>query len=133
MKLTNNFRLREFEKTSVKGINNRIPRIYIPALVKLSLFVLEPLRKMMGCGIIVTSGYRCPELNKIVGGAKESQHLKGEAADIVPTVGNALQIYRMLLNSNIPFDKCIYEKKNGREWIHISYKDSPRKLIWASN
>ena len=65
-----------------KGINNT-PNTTIKAnLINLVDNILDPLREAYGKPIIVTSGYRCTELNKAVKGASNSQHVKGEAADI---------------------------------------------------
>lgn len=65
-----------------RGINNTpTPSIRVN-LEKLIANVLQPLRDKYGKPIIVDSGYRCPKLNQAVGGAKTSQHLYGQAADI---------------------------------------------------
>ena len=46
--------------------------------------LLEQVRSVLGCPLIVSSGVRCPELNERIGGAKNSQHMRCEAADFVP-------------------------------------------------
>ena len=89
-------------------------------LIALVAAVLDPLRKMYGKPIHVTSGYRNEIVNKAVGGVKNSQHLKGEAADI--DTGSKSQnqhLARILANSGLPFDQLIDE--NDYSWIHVSY------------
>ena len=79
------FSIRELsrsETASRKGINNTPNSAIVSALTALIDNVLDPLREKWGAPIIVTSGYRCPALNRAIGGASGSQHTKGEAADI---------------------------------------------------
>ena len=83
--LSEHFTLAEFEKSSTAtalGIDNSVPPHYIPVLQQLCHEVLEPLRRFVGQPIVVTSGYRCNQLNIKVGGAYASQHTLGEAADL---------------------------------------------------
>lgn len=90
---------------------------------------LDKVREMWGKPIGVNSGYRCYELNKAVGGAKNSQHLRGEAADI--TTGskeNNRKLFDLIVASDIDFDQLIDE--SGYRWLHISYcKDYNRKQV----
>ena len=111
-----------------KGINNEANPTVKANLTALVENVLDPLREKWGQPIIVNSGYRCPALNKAVGGAVNSQHTKGEAADI-RTVSNSrsenMKLLRCLLNSGIVFDQVISEyidAQNRPSWIHVSYK-----------
>ena len=92
--------------------------------------VLDPIRKAYGKPIYVNSGYRCAALNQIVGGVRNSQHLRGEAADIRCDDNRALMklILKMSLTHRITFDQLIFERcwrdKDGHRhpaWIHISY------------
>lgn len=83
--------------------------------------ILDPLRLFYGKPININSGYRCPELNKKVGGVWNSQHLTGEAADI--TTGSKLEnqhLARMIVELKLPFDQLIDEA--GYAWVHISHK-----------
>lgn len=103
----------------------------LEALVK---NILDPLRKKWGRPIIVTSGYRCPKLNKAVGGASNSAHMYGQAADI-RTVSDSrednMALLRCILASGLPFDKIIseYVDEKGRpDWIHISYTPQKRGI-----
>jgi zinc D-Ala-D-Ala carboxypeptidase len=80
---------------------------------------LDRIREEWGHAIIVSSGYRCAELNRLVGGAPNSQHKSGCAADIkaVNSKDNAL-LFKMISESAIPFDQVIDEYKYS--WIHVS-------------
>ena len=85
MKLTKHFTLEEFTRSSTakaRGIDNTVPEKLIPALRNLCETVLEPLREQAKEPVEISSGYRCPELNRVVGGKNTSQHMKGEACDI---------------------------------------------------
>ena len=85
LRLSEHFMLSEFERSETAekyGIDNTVPSQYIPALQQLCREVLEPLRAFVGGPIVISSGYRCNQLNVKVGGAYASQHTMGEAADI---------------------------------------------------
>lgn len=82
--------------------------------------ILDPLREAWGKPIRVNSGFRCTELNKVVGGAKNSQHLTGQAADI--TTGNKdnnKKLFDLIQKNNLPFCQLIDEKNFS--WVHVSY------------
>ena len=83
--------------------------------------VLDKLRDEWGRPIIVTSGYRCKELNAAVGGAHYSQHLKGQATDIVSDDFEAFRRFVRRWCKDNEFDQCIFEHGGGKQWIHISY------------
>ena len=112
------------EARGIKNVPNETERLNLIALVGA---VLDPLREAYGKPICVTSGYRCAALNKRVGGVTGSQHVKGEAADIV-TKGGAKNIYELgrLIVARGAFDQVIFENvgKNDLlpEWIHVSWK-----------
>ena len=116
------------------AINNHINKIPDDAarenLIALVDNVLDPIRKAYGKPIYVNSGYRCAALNQIVGGVRNSQHLRGEAADIRCDDNRALMklILKMSVTHRITFDQLIFERcwrdKDGHchpAWIHISY------------
>ena len=84
--------------------------------------VLDPLREAWGKPVIVTSGYRCAMLNRIVGGAANSQHTTGMAADIrtlTDTAADNRKLFELALDLDLPFDQLIDEY--GYDWVHISY------------
>jgi len=85
--------------------------------------VLDPTREKWGRPITVSSGYRCKRVNELVGGAKQSSHMTGQAADI--TVGgkeNNWRLYEQIRTSGLPFTKLIYEhNKSNIYWVHVSF------------
>jgi zinc D-Ala-D-Ala carboxypeptidase len=121
------FTLEELTRSDVakrEGIDNTPDLPTTEALTALVEDVLDPLREMYGHPIHVTSGYRCEELNKAVGGAKTSQHLRGEAADIhTGKRGENAKLYR-LIKKYFDYDQLIWEKGDDYEpsWVHVSYK-----------
>jgi len=83
--------------------------------------VLDDLRSYVGCPIRVTSGYRCPLLNRRVGGSATSAHTIGYAADLQP-VGLSFNVFkRMVLEwaKEAKFDQCIIERNSQTSWIHL--------------
>ena len=113
-----------------EGIDNRPPECAYHLLHVLVEQLLDPIREAWGEPIVVSSGYRCPELNALVGGAKHSHHLLGCAADLI--AGNRddhrrlfRMIQQMLREGKIRFTQLIAEK--GYRWIHISYVPSDLK------
>lgn len=105
-----------------KGIKN-LPTDaeHIDNLYKLVEKVLDPIRELYGEPITVTSGYRCPALNKAVGGTITSQHALGQAADITVGSKEANKELFEIMKSNCPFDQLIDEKDYS--WIHVSYRE----------
>ena len=105
-----------------KGIDNRPSQDVTSALTALVDNVLDPLRQAYGQPIVVTSGYRCPKLNKAVGGSSSSQHVKGEAADIRCVSDSPKEnkvIFDLIRKLNLPFDQLINEY--NYDWIHVSF------------
>lgn len=103
------------------GIDNTPNDEVVGNLTKLVDNVLDPLRERYGKPIIVNSGYRSPELNRKVGGARKSMHMDGMAADIDT---NNIQENRVLfdiIKNNLDFDQLIWEK--GGSWVHVSYRE----------
>jgi hypothetical protein len=96
----------------------------------LSVNILEPLRLSVGVPIRVSSGYRCPRLNRAIRGARSSQHVQGQAADISsPGVSNA-ELLDRIVALNLPFDQLIAEFPDAQgkpSWIHVSYSERHRR------
>ena len=111
-----------------KGIDNTPDQKAAAALTALVANVLDPLREAWGRPIVVNSGYRCPKLNRAVGGVARSQHTKGEAADI-RTLSNRRweneQLFKLIVQLKLPFDQLIDE--HGYSWIHVSYSESKNR------
>ena len=86
------------------------------------------MREAWGRPIVVNSGYRCPKLNRAVGGVARSQHTKGEAADI-RTLSNRRweneQLFKLIVKMKLPFDQLIDE--HGYSWIHVSYSEGKNR------
>ena len=136
MKLTQHFSLDEFTRSATaiaNGVDNTLDttkaedRIVVENLQHLCQTVLEPLREFTGTPVIISSGYRCRELNSLVGGARNSQHLTGEAADIQPPcpsvpprVNEALKQWFLFIQQNCRFDQLILESQGNKRWIHVS-------------
>ena len=118
--ISENFSYSEFERSSVAdhyGITNVITSFEVRDSVKaLVEEVLQPLRDAWGKPLKINSGYRCPELNRLVGGAETSQHLKGEAADVA--CDNPLELARLAKNLNLPYDQMILYPS----FAHISHR-----------
>lgn len=83
--------------------------------------ILDPLRRLYGKPIFVTSGYRCTQLNKAVGGVATSQHITGQAADIIGQVKGDNKVLFNLLKDDprFMFDQLISEQNFS--WVHVSY------------
>lgn len=125
MQLTEHFTLSEFvrsETAAHKHIDNTPSPEVVENLRALCRHVLEPARVAFGAPVYITSGYRCPALNKAVGGKLTSQHQYGEAADLqVQGVRNLKRLYKVIKDHGI-FDQLLYEtNKAGAKWIHVSY------------
>lgn len=124
MQLTSNFTLNELVY-SVTAEANRIdnrPNVKVVANLKaLCENVLQPLRNYLGCPVIVSSGFRCSELNKKVGGRPNSQHLLGEAADFVVPQRNLKDVFNHI-KTHLPYDQLLFEYNKTDKWIHVSYR-----------
>ena len=127
MKLTENFTLEEltFSATAkIRGIDNTPDENQKQQLQLLCTKILQPIRTKFNRPISVTSGFRSSALNAAVRGSKTSQHLKGEAADIVCANNKELWnlICNMIIRQEIFVGQLIDEK--NLSWIHISLPDS---------
>ena len=108
------------ELTRTNHSENNIPDAKeVINLVTLVEKVLDPAREEFGQPIKVTSGFRSEEINKKIGGAKGSQHMFGQAADI--QCSDNKKLFRIL--ADMEFDQLIYEFGTDEQpaWIHVSY------------
>jgi hypothetical protein len=120
MNLSKKFTLEELCVTHTKLVNNPNLQAKI-ALTELAQNVLQPVRDKLNTPISVNSGYRSSAVNKAVGGAENSQHTKGEAADIV-SYDNRLLFDT--IRDTVIFDQLIWEYGDDKNpaWVHVSYK-----------
>lgn len=120
MKLSKNFTLEELLVTN-SGLNNTPNREEVNNLSELVINVLQPLRDSFGKPIKITSGYRSNDVNEHIGGAKNSQHCKGQAADLVCEDNS--EIFS-IIRDELVFDQLIWEGGNNVQpaWVHVSFK-----------
>ena len=126
MKLSNNFTLAELVKSQTairKNIRNEPGTAEINNLIHLAESVLQPVREHFGKPVMISSGYRSPELCEAIGSSAKSQHAKGEAADFeIPGVDN-MQLATWI-NKNTNFDQLILEYYEPGDpnsgWVHCS-------------
>lgn len=132
MNLSEHFTLEEFLVSQEGTRHGIINTPSASALVNLGRLAesLELCRIILGHPIHINSGYRNPTLNRLVGGAHDSAHMYGMAADIIcPKFGNALEVCRAIAGHGIDFDQIIFE---FGAWCHFAIGDagaSPRKEL----
>jgi len=137
MNLTKNFTLEEMLRSGT-GSRNGITEQFTPSKVVIENLtflcknILQPLRDRLGVPVLVSSGYRCARVNKLVGGVKTSQHQNGQAADLKATgkMSNA-ELFFEIQNSDLPFDQLLWEFGDSKspDWVHVSYSDKHRRQV----
>lgn len=134
MKLSNNFYLSEFllsQTASREGIVNIPSSDHIKSMKVLCKKVLQPIRDHYKKPLSISSGYRSPALNAATKGSLNSQHCKGEAADIHI---NGVTHYDLVkwISENLDFDQVILEfwdAETNSGWVHVSYSFNNRGKI----
>lgn len=118
--LSKNFTLAELTVTGT-GLPNKPTEAEIANLQALVTKVLQPLRELYGKPIKVNSGYRSAVVNRAIGGATNSQHSTGEAADLDAADNTSLFL---LIRQFLPFDQLIWEGGTDTQpdWVHVSYR-----------
>lgn len=121
MKKIKYFSLSEFLNSATAkrlGIDNTPSFEVVDNLNKLADY-LDVIREKVGKPILISSGYRCPVLNKAVGGVANSQHIKGLAADLICSDMKSLE---KVLRETGGFDQLIKEHRKGSTsfWFHVS-------------
>ncbi len=128
IQITKHFDLSEFthSKTAIENkINNTPEAIDIKYIKELAKNVLEPIREHFNAPLIITSGFRCQKLNMLIGGARQSQHILGQACDFYVKGVNNQEVCDWIIK-NIEFDQLILEPN----WIHISFRKQNREEYW---
>jgi len=121
------FNLRELcdsDTAARHGLPNNPTPEAVGNLRALCEHVLDPLRESLKRPIVITSGYRSPQVNKLVGGSRTSQHLTGEAVDFKVPGLTPTQVFDFIRASNLDVDQCIWE---FGQWCHVSYSQKRRR------
>lgn len=108
-----------------KNLDNTPSRGVIKSLTLLCDNMLEPIHDLVKSSVIVSSGYRSVLVNEAIGGADNSQHVKGEAADINAKGYTVEALYKLIKKSGLPFDQLIQEFDR---WVHVSFSSRNRKM-----
>lgn len=135
MTLSPHFALAELTRTSRSQDNTPTPE-HVAALTRLCVDVLEPIRALLGVPLRINSGYRSAAVNEAIGGAEGSQHLLGQAADIVPVgyvggVESAMKLLALEVRAGrLPADQVIVYPIGG--FIHVSWGPRNRRQMLRS-
>lgn len=132
--LSEHFKLWEFvtSQTATRhGINNTPPEAVINRLRFLCEEILDPARQAVG-PLRISSGYRCPALNRAVGGSTTSAHMQGYAADVIPLAASKLE-FAHWVRANCKFDQIIleYGTRSNPSWIHVSGDPKGRRQFFS--
>lgn len=121
--------LLESQTATRRGIDNTPSPTVLANLARLAAF-LEQVRTVAGGPLTVSSGYRSPALNKAIGGAANSAHVLGLAADINSPGVAPKTLAKVIQAAGLPFDQLIYEGT----WVHVGLSDGPprRQVLTAT-
>lgn len=131
-RLTEHFTLEELTVTQATrlGYSNEPPANVLPNLL-VTAKGLEEVRALANAPIAVNSAYRSLQVNAWVGSKPTSQHVKGQAADIVCPKLTPKQLMALIYNSNIQYDQLLLEFSDPKTglggWVHISFAANPRR------
>lgn len=130
-RISQDFTLEEFTASATaraKGISNTPDTQAVINLCALVHHVLQPLRTAMWHPVKIGSGFRCAALNRAVGGVANSQHMKGEAADLcIDGDLNKGKRWFAWIKTHCDFDQLIWEHNaRGSYWVHVSYRADGR-------
>lgn len=112
------------------GIDNTPPDDVLANIRNLLGPGMGRVRDLLGCPIFISSGYRCTDLNKAIGGAANSQHVQGLAADFTcPAFGTPLAVCHRLVQLGVNFDQLLMEGT----WTHVSFTANPRREVMTAH
>lgn len=133
--VTRDFTLSEFivSSTAVRwGIDNTPNAPIVATLRNVLIPAMQQVRDLLASPVFITSGYRCPELNRVIRGSLSSQHMDGHACDFVaPRYGPPSRVASLLVAhmADLKFDQLILE--GG--WVHISFAPRPRNEVLTAH
>ena len=130
--LTEHFTLDELIFSSVaqrRGLDNTPDLETVSRLTVLAMG-LERIRAILKAPMHIDSGYRCPGLNTAVGGAKNSAHVDGYAADFTCVAfGPPIAIVHAIVSQGLAFDQIIQEGT----WVHVSFDPRARGQVLSAH
>jgi len=138
-KLSANFNLHEYliSDTAIRhGLTSKQynpPDFVISNIERLNKIIVQPFRNSVNKPLVILSGYRCKEVNDIIKGSANSEHMFGRAVDLyIPSLSNGLTFTLMkdFLNKNkIEYNQLIWEfgTKQNPAWVHVSIAESGSK------
>lgn len=125
-----NFTIKELMKSNIAKqykIDNTPDTASLKCMKELILYCLQPIRDKLGKPMIITSGYRCKQLNDKVKGVSTSQHLRGQAVDFYVNGMTVQEVVDFIKKTGVEFDQLINEYD---KWVHISFvKGKNRKQV----
>jgi len=118
------------------GIENMPSEEEFSNMQVLAKTIFEPLRMHFGEPIYISSFYRCKQLNKAIGGSKNSQHCEGKAIDIDDVYSKTTNAdFFNYIKDRLDFDQLIWEFGNDEQpdWVHVSYNlgNNRRRVLKA--
>jgi zinc D-Ala-D-Ala carboxypeptidase len=120
-------------QTALQAANRAEAEAFRASLTKLATDLLEPIRAKFG-PIKINSAFRGKSVNDAVGGSKTSQHMRGEAADIVAPAVSVEELHRWICaESGLAFGQCILEKSAPSKpfsWVHVSLGTKREALVY---
>jgi len=131
MNLSKNFTLLELthsQEATRTGLDNTPTTEHIKSLNLLCANILQPLRDRVNKPIVISSGYRSVNLNRLIGGSVFSQHTTGQAADFTIPLMTVEEVISIIRELNLPVDQCINEYG---QWIHISHRHNRGQFLAA--
>lgn len=137
-----NFKMSELLHSDIANMyhinNTTTNQDHLDNMLNLIFYVLQPLRDIVKCPVVITGGYRSQALwqkLKDLGRnpAKNSQHLTGQAVDLVVPQKYLWEVFK-IIKEQLPYDQLLYEyDTQGHRWIHVSYNHGKNRHIFNDN